>query len=200
MCSNQKLLTRMRTNIPPAKTWLCNECLYIDNNIVDNNNSQCSVPRSNTSLTTGLRYSPDLVLTVTTLTNSSGPRCTATTRAIGQVFGIKLSSHKSTMSPTAMFLVGRCHFEKRRRLTRYSADHRCQKWRTKAWHKCQRLRRLRFWNDWEGLDSASKGLPMRKWPGVRASNSLSVLTETIGRLLRHDSIWVSTVEISRKWA
>ena len=105
-----------------------------------------------------------------------------------------LSSCKTTTSPTFKFLEGRCYFANRWRLDKYSEDHLCQNWRTRAWHRCQRRRRERVRYENEGSGRASMGLPMRKWPGVSASiPSSSEGRETRGRLLRHASTWVSTV-------
>ncbi len=64
------------------------------------------------ALVTGRVYVPLPVRTVMTRTSPSRPGWVSMTLAIGHRVGTILSSRKTTMSPTAMFLEGRCHFVK----------------------------------------------------------------------------------------
>ena len=143
----------------------------------------------------GRRYTPVLVFTVTALTNPSLPGWTLTTLAIGHLCGTTLSSRSTRTSPTSVFLVELCHLENRLRLTRYSEDQRCQKCHTIAWHRCQPCKRGIDWSDCGGSGKASRGLPIRKWPGVNVSKSLFELSSVIGWLLRQASICVITVTV-----
>ena len=125
------------------------------------------------SLFTGRVYVPVLVLTVTTRTSLSLPACVLMTFAIGHRVGTIPFSRRTTMSPTTMFLEGRRHLWKFCRLTRYSEDHRCQKCLTRDWHRSHRRRSEREQNEMAGSGRASRGLPIKKCPGVRASTPSS---------------------------
>ena len=94
---------------------------------------------------------------------------------------------------------GRRHLWSFCRVTRYSEDHRCQKCRSRDWHKCHRLSAVMGRSSMSEFGIASRGLPMRKCPGVKASMpSSSSGRGTSGLLLRQASIWHKTVESSSK--
>ena len=66
-----------------------------------------------------------------------------------------------------------------------------------VWHKCQGRRSERVWYEKNGSDS--RGLPMWKYPGVKASIPSSLQdSATSGRLFKHASIWVIAVKHSSK--
>ena len=78
----------------------------------------------------------------------------------------------------------------------YYFDHRFQKCQSRVKHKCQQCNREKDVMWWEKSGSASSGLPMMEWPGVRASTpSSSWITAVKGWLFRQTSIWVSSVDI-----
>ena len=80
-----------------------------------------------------------------------------------------------------------------------SEDHRCQKCRSRDWHKCHRLSAVMSRSSMSEFGIASRGLPMRKCPGVKASMpSSSSGRVTSGLLLRQASIWHKTFESSSK--
>ena len=136
---------------------------------------------------------------MTTRTSPSAPACVFTMRAIGQRIGANVSSLSTTTSPTARLWAGRRHLWSFCRVTRYSEDHRCQKCRSRDWHKCHRLSAVMGRSSMSEFGIASRGLPMRKCPGVKASMpSSSSGRGTSGLLLRHASIWHKTVESSSK--
>ena len=64
----------------------------------------------------------------------------------------------------------------------------------RAWHTFHRRSVVTACREEGGSGKASKGCPMRKWPGVRTSMpSPSLGVETRGLELRHASIWVRIV-------
>lgn len=83
-------------------------------------------------------------------------------------------------------------------LERHSLCHRCQKWGTRHWQRCQwRSIKRDLYESW-GFGRAVIGFPIKKWPGVSTSipSSLKELIGTSGRLLRHASTCARIVENS----
>ena len=82
---------------------------------------------SGTTLTIALLYEPLGVCTVTTRTFPSCTGYTSVTHANGHLVGIVGSLRRHTISPTCKFCVGRCHFDNRFNVIKYSFDHQFQK-------------------------------------------------------------------------
>ena len=124
-----------------------------------------------TTLTIGCLYMyiSFIVHTVTTRTLPSPPGWTSTIQARGNFVGAIGSSRRHTLSSTQRLRDGTGHLEYFCKLVRYSVDQRCEKCRTRAWHKCQcRNRGIEVAGD-SVSGNASMGAPTRKCPGVRAS-------------------------------
>ena len=97
--------------------------------------------RMTASFVTGRLNVEVKVFSVTTLTMPSLPGKVSVTRARGQWLVKSMSSRMMTMSPSWMFGWRFFHFCRRCSCWRYSADQRCQKSCTIAWHMFQRLGR-----------------------------------------------------------
>lgn len=142
----------------------------------------------------GRLYSPWDVLIVATWVSPCFPGWVAITFASSHFAGITLPSCNIT-TPTSIFLDGWCHFMY---LLRYSVDHLCQKCHTRAWRKCQWLRRDRGRYENAGSCSDSRGRPIRKCPWA----SISILSSSVGiganrRIFKHDSIWEQCAALQR---
>ena len=134
------------------------------------------------------------MLTVTTLTLPSSPGWTLIILARTHLVGNVGSPINDTMSPTCRLRDGLFHLTNFCRWSRYSVDHRFQKLRVMAWHKCQRLNKVTDCDVLGCSGRASNGRPTKKCPGVKASMpSVPSGNGVSGLELRHASIWVTMV-------
>ena len=117
----------------------------------------------------------------------------------GHLVSSSCSPLKHTMFPSCRLRNGWFHLLNHCNVKRYSVDHLCQKCRTSVWQRCHHCSKDKGWGENEFSGIASRGQPMRKWPGVSAPIPSSTFGRGVSGLkFKHASICTKIVVNSSK--